>query len=91
MKTPDEIQKDALELMQSQRIAELEAELAAVKRERDAACIVIKQMSGELDIPACGWCKSNLFDTFEPACRECGTHNEGFEWRGVCPENTEAD
>lgn len=69
-------------------ILRLENELETVKRERDAACNVIKQIAGELDIPACEWCKGNLFDTFDPFCRECRTHNEGFEWRGVCPENT---
>lgn len=67
----------------------LGAESAKFERERDAACNVIKQMAGNLDIPACEWCKGNLFDTFDPSCRECRTHNEGFEWRGVCPENTE--
>lgn len=67
------------------------AETAKAMRERDAACATIKQMVAELDSHACEWCKYNLFDTFETACRECRTHNEGFEWRGVCPENTEVE
>lgn len=72
-----------------QAIAQVKAELKAVKRERDAACITIKQMAEALDSPACEWCKGNLFDAFDATCKECRMHNEGFEWRGVCPENTE--
>lgn len=114
MKTPDEIQKDALELIRQtdasyRRLckalcgkgnatleellhgaSQVKAELAAVKRERDAAV---------RDIPrACGYCKHYEItfngatpdhDCKNPECYNISGVNTGWQWRGVCPDNTE--
>ena len=81
---------------QSQRIAELEQDLAAVMRERDAAVADIKtSQSCSLCIhcPKDDECETALFlcmecDKVGCVCREC-FHGEKLEWRGICPENTE--
>jgi hypothetical protein len=83
-------------------IQQLEQELAAVKRERDAAVDDMKQAQGCI----CNICKSHyrpdpavrryeckilgkfseIFDNDDGGALFCGK----FEWRGVCPENKEA-
>lgn len=65
-------------------------ETSAVKRERDAAV---------RDIPrACGYCKHYEIsfngatpdhDCKNPECYNISGVNTGWQWRGVCPENTE--
>jgi len=90
------IMKDALKY-----IEQLEADLTAVKQERDAAVSDMKRAQGCI----CNICKSHYRP--DPAVRryECkilgkfseifGNDDGGalfcgkFEWRGVCPENTE--
>lgn len=72
-------------------IQQTERELKAVKRERDAAV---------RDIPrACAYCKyykitfngvTPDYDCKNPnECLNISGINTGWEWRGVCPENTE--
>jgi hypothetical protein len=66
------------------RIQQLEAELAAVKRERDAAVKDISRGS------RCSVCKKFFKNNDGVGCSGgvyCIPLN--FEWRGVCPENTE--
>ena len=77
-------QLEAKDANQAQRIAELEKELAAVKRERDAAVFALHGNCDE-----CRW-----QDTAK--CASCvygidawNTHDDCWEWDGVCPENTE--
>lgn len=90
------IMQDALALIQQmeadnaekdKRIAELEKEMATVKRERDAAVAII----GE-DRFCCDCKHSDVGKEDEP-CRACPndeTSSKGrWEWRGVCQENTE--
>lgn len=70
-------------------IERLSAELEQVKRERDAA---VK------DIPrACGYCKHFKHDVEccdipgccdNPDCWNISGVNSGWEWRGVCKENS---
>lgn len=83
-------------------IQQLEQELKAVKQERDAAVSDMKRAQGCI----CNICKnhyrpdpavrryeckilgkfSEIFDDDDGGALFCGK----FEWRGVCPENTEA-
>ena len=73
------------------RIQQLEAELAEVEKERDAAI---------RDIPrVCGYCKwyeitnnrcTPDHDCKNPnGCLNISGINTGWQWRGVCAENTE--
>ena len=67
------------------RIAELEQELAAAKRERDALYSDLSRLT-----EACGVCKHGYI--CENDCEELfGFDRCSFEWRGICPENTEGD
>lgn len=71
----------------NKRIAELEKKLAAVKRERDTA------------VRSLGWsrycvnCKHSSVSGHKEPCKSCVndgvTKKTNWEWRGVCPENTE--
>ena len=75
-----------------QVVRQVKAELEAVKRERDAAV---------RDIPrACEYCKHYeiIFngatpdhDCKNPECYNISGVNTGWQWRGVCPENTEEE
>lgn len=66
-------------------IRQLEAELEAVKRERDAA---VRWLIGNCNV--CRWAGTEK-------CDSCDEHedpwyddsNSNWEWEGVCPENTE--
>lgn len=72
------LQSDALSLIQ-----QLESDLEVVKRERDAA---VADLS--VGVIKCDVCKHGRF--FGNDC--IGLFGDGgcsFEWRGVCPENTE--
>lgn len=67
-------------------IRQLEAELEAVKRERDAM---------ERDFLGFAMCENNICNycnslTAEMCIRCDDRYPQGFKWRGVCPENTEA-
>lgn len=74
-----------------QAISQVKSELAAVKRERDAA---VKDIAR-----ACGYCKWYEIThngctpdhdcKNENGCLNISGTNTGWEWRGVCPENTE--
>lgn len=75
------LMKDTVEYIQ-----QLESRLAQAERERDAAVNDAVQIAIQLDFPACEWCKHKPYNHVH--CKECRTKNEGFEWRGVCPENT---
>lgn len=87
--TLDYIQQlEAKDVEQVHRIAELEKELAAVKQERDAAvadldnnnqCYICAHVDCWDEDPCFSCIHSNPIDNF-------ASH---FEWRGVCPENTE--
>lgn len=76
-------QMEAKDVEQAQRIADLELELAEAKRERDA---LYSDLSTRAD--ACDVCKHGPL--YKNDCEEefgdCGC---AFEWRGVCPQNTE--
>lgn len=74
------IMQDALALIQ-----QLETELAAVKRERDAAVRDIKLCAIYSD-STCKVCKNGK----NGRCRRVCLVQKRFEWRGVCSENTEA-
>jgi hypothetical protein len=78
-------QLEAKDVEQVHRIAELEQELAAVKRERDAAVRDFKSFAN-CEHNVCHYCK---FDS-DFDCGKCWyRYPEAFGWRGVCPENTE--
>lgn len=70
-------------------IRHLERELKAVKRERDAA------VADLASIPRCKVCVNLKKDNYEEPCDSCahiafmGDVRGNWEWRGVCPENTE--
>lgn len=69
-----------------QAVSQVKAELAAVKRERDAALADMKRYTN------CQACK-HWEESMAGKCTmkdDClfGTIGK-FEWRGVCPENTE--
>lgn len=82
------------------RIRQLESRLAQVEKERDAALYDMNQLQGA----TCAYCK-NLFRTAGAShvqCREFGDLSKfsddenynplmcgRFEWRGLCPENTQ--
>lgn len=83
-------------MQQYKRIAELEAELASVKRERDAAksdlcnaepcftCLHFRRNGGD-----CGGgsaCREAMGECIESNREYTGNV---YEWRGVCKENTE--
>lgn len=94
-------QLEAANAEKDKRIAELEQELEAAKLQRDAAVADMKQAQGCI----CNICKnhyrpdpaarryeckilgkfSEIFDDDDGGALLCGK----FEWRGVCPENTE--
>lgn len=84
-KTGDEFCNETVMLDALAYIQQLETELAAVKRERDAAIA---------DLELCGICKvCKHMATKCDDCRRCKLRIafcDKFEWRGVCPENTEA-
>lgn len=65
---------------------DLESELEAVKRERDAA---VKDLTEGRDCYSC----KHLGQRFAGPCVDCmsghGYKKNNYEWRGVCPENTE--
>lgn len=67
-------------------ILRLENELEAVKRERDAA---VKDLTEGRDCYSC----KHLGQRFAGPCVDCmsghGYEENHYEWRGVCPENTE--
>jgi hypothetical protein len=77
-------QLEAKDVKQSQRIAELEQELATVKRERDAA---VDSLRGD-----CRHCKYITSPSCEEPCRSCidgssyRTNKIKWEWRGVHPD-----
>ena len=76
-------QLKAKDVEKAQRITELEQELAAVKRERDAAVKDISRGS------RCSVCKKFFKNNDGVGCTGgvyCIPNN--FEWRGVCQENT---
>lgn len=75
---------DAYEL-----ICQLESRLAQAERERDAAVEDLEEIASILDVPACSWCKYEPYE--HKPCKECRMKNEGFEWRGICAENTKDD
>lgn len=78
-------------------IKQLESRLAQVERERDAAVADLE------DSADCEYCKNEpIFHTCpETNCHECerdcpcarcsARQSNGFEWRGVCNENTKED
>ena len=80
---------DALMIDALAYIQQLEAELAAVKRERDAA------VADLASIPRCKLCVNCETSNYEEPCRSCahiafmGDVKGDWKWRGVCPENTE--
>lgn len=86
--------KDALALIQhletanaekDKRIGELEKELEAVKRERDAAVADITDVvKNQYKCFVCAHFK----DANDEYCSPC-LHRSNWKWRGVCPENTE--
>jgi hypothetical protein len=64
-------------------IRQLESELEAVRRERDAA--VKDLLNASLyDYTLCKTCKKGKNGKCKPIC----TPRRDYEWRGVCPENT---
>lgn len=65
------------------RLGEVERELETVKIERDAA---VKDIS-----LFCSRCVHGKLLASDPPCDEClmGMRQEHWQWRGVCPENTE--
>jgi hypothetical protein len=81
-------QLEAKDAEKDQRIAELEQELSAVKQERDAALADLDNLN------QCYICAHvDCWD--EEPCFSC-IHRDfidnfvsHFEWRGICPENTE--
>lgn len=70
----NELEEDALDY-----IKQLETELEAVKRERDALLSDLSQARN-----CCRFCKHDAVYTSE--CDEC-KHGSNFEWRGLCKEN----
>lgn len=64
----------------------LERETEQAERERDAAVHDMTKIAIELDFLACDWCKHKPYN--HAHCKECRMKNEGFEWRGVCEENS---
>jgi hypothetical protein len=64
----------------------VDKELEAVKRERDAAVRDIKFCAIYSD-STCELCKNGK----NGRCQRVCLVQKEFEWRGVCPENTEAD
>lgn len=80
-------QLEAKVVKQSQRIDELVQELEVVRRVRDAA---VDSLRGD-----CRHCKYITYPSCEEPCRSCidgcsyRTNKIKWEWRGVCPENTE--
>lgn len=80
----DALLADALAIIQ-----QLEADLAAVKRERDAAVADLNN-NNQCYICAhadCQWDENPCFSCLHSDPIDNFTSN--FEWRGVCPENTE--
>lgn len=66
-----------------QGASQVKAELAAVKRERDA---LLFDLSRRTDV--CAVCEHGRFQKHD--CKEIfEVYGCRFEWRGVCPENTE--
>ena len=63
-------------------IQQLESELEAVKRERDAAVKDIEYVFSEPENPLNGCMVCKYKD--RPMCENCE-----WQWRGACPENTE--
>lgn len=74
-----------LAMQQAQRIAELEKDLAAVKRERDA---LLEYLTNSVSLH-CDICKHESDDGAICCQRLRDLKEKCFEWRGVCPENTE--
>lgn len=74
-----------------QAVAQVNAELEAVKRERDALFADIKQCND------CYFCKHFKESYYAERCRMCAIDYQGkdfkprFEWRGICSENTNDD
>lgn len=75
-----------------QAVSQVKAELEAVKRERDAAvkdmwfsahCVNCKYRGKQENCDGTGCCYSCELDC------PCVKLPCGYEWRGVCPENTE--
>ena len=70
-------------------IQQLEAELADVKRERDAA---VRDMTY---VTRCESCKHYCVDIGGFPCNKCAVVHKGagimWEWRGLCSENGGAD
>lgn len=62
---------------------QLEAELAAAKRERDAAAA--DAAIGQ----SCVTCLYGENHALSNPCMACGGYNNLWRWRGVCPKNTE--
>ena len=88
------IMQDALALIQQleaanaekdKRIGELEKELEAIKRQRDAAVADITDVvKNQYKCFVCAHFK----DANDEYCSPC-LHRSNWKWRGVCPENTE--
>lgn len=89
------------ETLTAQRIYELEKELAALKRERDSAVAGLKKVAAlgkvcigciHVDCDIGEMCQQNDFDCWNCrpgcVCKGC-VNNSLWQWRGVCPENTE--
>ena len=66
-------------------IQQLESELAAVKRERDA---LLEYLTNSVSLH-CDICKYGSDDGAICCQRLRDLKEKCFEWRGVCPENTE--
>ena len=67
-------------------IQQLESRLAQVERERDAMLLDLKEIG-------CGVCKHAPSENdiyIHNKCHDC-VKQCNFEWRGVCPENTEEE
>ena len=64
------------------QVSVLEARLAQVERERDAAVRDLGKAMSLDEVEDCSFCKNNK----KPYCDPCN-----WEWRGVCAENTEED
>lgn len=72
------IMQDALALIQ-----QIESELEAVRRERDALYVDLANRQDACDVCVHGAdCKNDCYALF-------GQSRCGYGWRGVCPENTE--
>lgn len=79
------LHKDALAYIRQLEAqnAELVRKSEQLERERDAAIHDINEARD------CKTCKHINVHPSEQPCRSCGLLGKGFEWRGLCEENTE--